>query len=81
MRFVSQSAGNPQNELAQKINHSFNLDELKGLCKQIGVDFENLGGGAKENIVDELIGYCNRRQLADMLLDALKNARPKVSWG
>ena len=39
----------------------FDSSEVKTLCADLGVDYENLGGEGKEAKVRELISYLNRR--------------------
>lgn len=54
----------------------FNFEELKSLCFQINVDFDNLAGQEKEVKIRELIHYCYRHNLLKQLVDACANARP-----
>ena len=60
------------------INQSFNLDEIKTLCFDLGVDYDDIPGEAKEGKIRELISYFGRRQELDRLLAKLQELRPRI---
>jgi len=62
--------------LRDLIDDGFNLDELQILCFDLGVDYENLGGGAKRAKVCALVSYMRRRNLLDQLEAGVRGERP-----
>lgn len=58
----------------------FNLSELQGLCFELGIDFEDLGGTSKTDIARELISYLERRGRLPYLVQILRKQRPHVVW-
>ena len=67
-------------QLRQGLVASFNSDELETLCSDIGVDYENLEGSAKEAKARELIAYLSRRGQLQTLLDYCVQHRPEYAW-
>lgn len=66
--------------LRRKITAHFSLGELKVLCHDVMVDYDELAGEEKVEKVSNLIGYLARRgRLADLVV-VLKEERPKVDW-
>lgn len=62
------------------IKSEFSLEEIKNLCDDLGIDFEDLGGEGRESKARELIAYCLRRnQLADMVARC-EVLRPQFPW-
>lgn len=65
--------------LLDKIANHFNDEnELWELCLCAGVPYSDLGNYNKRRKILELIDYCKRRGLWEMLLDCLHKARPFV---
>ena len=67
-------------QLRDQINHTFNEEELRDLCFELGVEHDSLGGRGKAANVRELITYCQRRHLLPELRAALVQARPALEW-
>ncbi|MBK8128069.1 MAG: pentapeptide repeat-containing protein [bacterium] len=66
--------------LRRKITSHFSLGELKVLCHDVMVDYDELAGEEKVEKVANLIGYLARRgRLADLVV-VLKEERPKADW-
>lgn len=66
--------------LRRKITNHFSLGELKVLCHDVMVDYDELAGEEKIEKASNLIGYLARRgRLADLVV-VLKEERPKVDW-
>lgn len=62
-------------------NTHFDLEELKTFCFEIGVDYDNLAGGAvKNNKARELIGFMQRRSLFPELIRSARRLRADVPW-
>jgi hypothetical protein len=66
--------------LQEKLENHFNENELRSLCFDLGVDYENLGGEGKVGKARELIGHQERRGDIDGLIDRCRELRPKISW-
>jgi len=72
---------NRQTSLFQMIHYSFNVNELRDLCLDLGLDYENLPGGSKKNKVRELI-FCFSRspRNIDQLIQTCSELRPNAPW-
>ncbi|MFN2123655.1 MAG: SUMF1/EgtB/PvdO family nonheme iron enzyme [Candidatus Promineifilaceae bacterium] len=66
--------------LRELLSDSFNLEELRLLCFDLGLDYENLAGGTKTTKMQDLITYLQRRGELQKLLDEVKSQRPNVDW-
>lgn len=67
-------------QLHQQLIDRYNLDELRTLCAQMGVPFEDLGGEGRQSKAREMILWLQRRgRLAD--LKARLQARPTIPTG
>ncbi|MCP4357360.1 MAG: tetratricopeptide repeat protein [Chloroflexi bacterium] len=64
----------------QAILESFNTDELRTLCFDLRVDFENLPGEGKNSKVRELISLLERQDRLPELIAALQASRPQTAW-
>ena len=64
--------------LRKAIDEHFTLDELKTLCFDLHVEYENLDGGTRQAKVRELVAYCERVGLVGALLDAVRAMRPNL---
>ncbi len=68
----------PPQDLKAIICDHFSMDELKEVCFEFKVDFENLQGTAKKAKVIELIQYAERFDLYIELLDLVCKKRPRA---
>ncbi len=66
--------------LRREIATSFNISELKILCADRGVDFEDVGGEGLEFKAREMISYFSRRGRISELAAYCASARPNDSW-
>ncbi|MBX3058532.1 MAG: hypothetical protein KF770_18875 [Anaerolineae bacterium] len=67
-------------KLRTLIEKHFDLAEIKTLCFDLDIKYQNLSGDTLTEKVIELVKYCERHgRMSDLLL-ALQQARPKVSW-
>lgn len=64
----------------QSLKAQFSLEEIKNLCADLDIDFEDLGGEGKEGKARELIAYCQRRKWLDRLLAKCEELRPRFPW-
>lgn len=56
----------------------FSLDELRSLCFEVHVEFDNLSGNEKESKVRELVQFCNRHNKIIKLAKVCGYHRPQV---
>ena len=56
----------------------FSEDELKTLCFELGIEYDDLGGVGRAGKARELIQLCQRRDKLDSLLNAVQGARPNA---
>lgn len=67
-------------ELNQKMNETFSLSEIDGICYDLGINAEDIPGNNKSSKVRELIQYCERRDRVGELSASLQSIRPKEIW-
>ena len=65
-------------QLRQQIAQLFNEEELKTLCFDLGLDYDDLGG--KTANARELVAYCERHHRIQELIAVVKKARPEIRW-
>jgi len=66
--------------LRRNIESYFNLEELKTLCFDLGVNYDNLAGETLSGKSRELVNYCQRHNLLPDLLALCQESRPEVDW-
>ena len=66
--------------LLAQMDGAFSLEEVKSLCFELGVDFDNLRGETKEGRIRDLIVQLVRRNRLPALLAALRAQRPDDAW-
>lgn len=62
------------------LNTFFNDNELRTLCFDLSIDYDNIPGTTKLDKARELILYCERHVRYDDLVKAVFAARPLVVW-
>ena len=67
-------------QLRDQINERFSQIEIKHLCFDLQVDYDNLEGDLKLSKITALIQYLNRRNRLDELFIRCSQLRPKVNW-
>ncbi len=68
-------------QLRVMIHQHFNEGELRTLCFDLNIDYEDcLIGETKQDKVRELLLYCTRRGRVTDLVNACRQARPQVDW-
>lgn len=55
---------------------AFDMDELQTLCRELGIDFEELPGEIKQRKAASLVAYAHRHGRAGDLMAAIMAARP-----
>ena len=68
------------NELRLVLSMRFNLEELRDMCFEVGVDYDDLRGEGKSAKARELVLYMQRHRRLEKLIDGIKEARPDVGW-
>jgi len=67
-------------DLRDKIGKHFNDNELRLMCNDLGVQYEDLGGATHAARVLSLVELCKRHITLRELLDLLRRLRPAVAW-
>ena len=66
--------------LRKNLVRYFNKEELRTLCSDLGVDYDNLEEAGKEGHARELIAYLDRRKCIPALIGKCIELRPHVNW-
>lgn len=66
-------------KLRQKLATDFNTDELKTLCSDLGIQYENLEGGTRDAKARELVNYCKNRAQLTALIGKIESERPHLT--
>jgi hypothetical protein len=66
--------------LRQFFDARFSEDELRTVCFDLGIDYDNLAGVGKAGKARELVAYCQRYGRISMLLAIARQLRPDVPW-
>ncbi len=67
-------------QLQQFMSKHFDKQELRLLCFDLGIEFENLKADSRDGLVVELIGYESRRDELPKLIERVKELRPQTAW-
>ena len=67
-------------DLRHKVATYFNDDEIKSLCFDLGIEYENLAGETREAKARELVTYCERTSQVSQLANRCRELRPSVDW-
>jgi hypothetical protein len=67
-------------KLFQKVDRHFDDSELRDLCFQLGVAYEDLPGSGKRDKARELVTLLDRHGRLPDLLTLVGQLRPKVTW-
>lgn len=67
-------------DLRQTINQRFSLSDIRTLCFDLSIEYEDLGGGPKSDIITALITYCKQNNRLSDLQSYLQKARSFVDW-
>lgn len=69
-----------RSKFRQLISRHFDAEELKILCFDLDIDYDNLPGERKDLKVIELIDHLRSRKRIPDLVKVLNNARPPIHW-
>jgi len=64
--------------LRQVLTERYNLSELHTLCFDLGIDYEEIGGGGKTEKVVELVAFAQRHNRLDDIAAYVRHTRPFV---
>ncbi len=67
-------------KLFQKIDRAFNDSELRDLCFQLKVNYEDLAGSGKREKARELVTLMDRHGRLPDLITLTSQLRPKIKW-
>lgn len=67
-------------QLYRKIDRYFNEEELKSICFDLGVDYDNLPAEGKGYKARELVALVDRSNQVERLVSLCRDARPDVIW-
>jgi hypothetical protein len=59
---------------------AFNKEELKLLCSDLGIPFDDLSGNTIESLALDLVSYMDRRGRVDELVQYCSQLRPHLNW-
>jgi hypothetical protein len=68
-------------QLRTQVDKHLDLEELRTLCFDLGVDYDSLRGEGKSARIRELIALLRRNNRLPQLIAALNAIRPNVQWG
>ncbi len=69
-----------QAQLRDLIAKYFNDEELRNLCFDLDIPYDDLGSEGKTGKVRELVAYCQRHNRLDDLAEQCHALRPNVNW-
>lgn len=67
-------------KLKSLIERHFDLDELKDICFDLDIKYDDIPAKTRGEMARELIEYCHRRGRLIELLQLLTQKRPNASW-
>ena len=62
------------------MNDCFDINELRDLCFELQVDYENLLGPRKLDKIKSLVGLYFRHNLLENLIKTLSALKPDINW-
>jgi len=67
-------------ELREKLVRYLDRDEIRDLCFDLGIDYEDLPGGERKSAkIRALISHMEKRLILSELVDAVRKIRPKIN--
>lgn len=66
--------------LQKQLGKHFSLNEIRDLCLDMRIEYEEIPGETRNDKARELILYCERRNQIDNLGLFLRDLRPNVKW-
>ena len=72
--------GDYLHDLRENLSKTFSLDELKTMCADLGIEFEDLSGEGRSGKARELVRYLAQRDRLNELVNWCETQRPNVWW-
>jgi hypothetical protein len=66
--------------LHKQVDRYFSFSEVKTLCFNLGVDYENIPGDIRSAFIRNLIISLAKRERLPELINLLRQERPRVAW-
>jgi hypothetical protein len=83
-RFADKTRRAPQKDsraiLRDLLDGYFSEDDLRDLCFEMSIDYDNLPGSGKRNKARELVLYCEHRNITADLIARCREQRPHADW-
>lgn len=67
-------------QIRETLDKYFDDGELRTLCFDLGIDYDNLSGDDKADKARELVRHCERRGRVVALYEAIYHRRPNAFW-
>ncbi len=77
---MTSAAGRYLTDLLTQIDGVFAVDDVRTLALGLGIDYENLPGRTRVELIRELLRRLAAEQRLPELLTALREARPRAAW-
>jgi hypothetical protein len=77
---TSKEKGKPLTELRQVLDARFSEEELRMLCFDLSIDYDDLPGEGKAGKARELVAFLGRHGRIPELLEIGRQLRPDVPW-
>ena len=71
---------NRLSQLRETLDSRFDEEELRTLCFDLGVEYDDLPSRGRAGKARELVGYCARRDNLVELVRVAQKQRPDISW-
>ncbi|MCP4360845.1 MAG: hypothetical protein GY796_22790 [Chloroflexi bacterium] len=68
------------NLLSREICNYFSVNELRRLCLEMNIEYDDLSGSNRRAKTNHIVRYCGCRGLIQDLLQQLHQKRPHVNW-
>lgn len=75
---ASAPRSNQRAEIRRILSHSFNHEELRTLCFDLGLSYDDLPGQGVQAKARDLVDYCEKRSQTDRLIEAIRYERGMV---
>ena len=69
-----------ETQLREKINKHFDDEELRTLCQDLGIAYDDLPARGKANKARELVGFLERNGRLPELITLCRQKHPRVAW-
>ncbi len=70
----------PGSSLPDQISQHFNVEELRSLCYDLQIEYENVRGETREAKALALVEHCARHGKLELLLEYCREKRPFRTW-